>query len=645
MSRRMTAGLVLAVLSIAALLWLLIAPGVSAPALPGYDPVKMRLYHSTLPRLATAALAGFALALAGALFQQVLRNPLASPTTLGISAGAHLALVITTLAAPGLLGIGRDLVALAGSGLVAVLIMALGARRGFSPLSLVLSGLVVSLWCGALAAILAYLNDRSMTSLFIWGAGSLSTMSWDLPLALGWKAGLLALASLFLLRPLALLDLGEQGAAALGLRLARLRAGALAIAVALSALVTSAVGVIGFIGLMAPVLARLLGARRVPHLLLSSAMIGAWLLLVTDAALQLAAGMFADLLPTGAITAVLGSPLLLLLLPRLRIRHRVLIAPAAAARSAPRTRLLVLLAGLAAILVPALLLGRDPEGGWRFAADMMELRLPRVLTALAAGAMLATSGVLLQRLTGNEMASPEVLGISAGATLGLALSLFVLAAPGIWPQLGFAGAGGLAVLAAILLLTRRAALAPERVLLAGIALSALVDALSGLLAATGDPRALALLRWMSGSTYNASAGSAGMLAVAAAFMIPLALASCRWLALLPMGAATASALGVPVGQARLWLFALAGGLSAVATLGVGPLSFVGLMAPHLAREAGLSRALPQAAGAAVIGGALMVLADWLGRVVIFPWQIPAGLLAALTGAPFLIFLLSRRGRT
>ncbi|MFE3838517.1 Fe(3+)-hydroxamate ABC transporter permease FhuB [Pseudogemmobacter sonorensis] len=638
-------GLTLGALALAALLWLVIAPGLLAPALLGYDPAKMRLFHATLPRLVTAALAGFALALAGALFQQVLRNPLASPSTLGISAGAHLALVVATLFFPGLLGLGRDLIALAGSGLVAVLIMGLGARRGFSPLSLVLSGLVVSLWCGALAAILVFLNDRSMTSLFIWGAGSFSTLSWDLPLALGWKVAVLALAVLFLLRPLTLLDLGDETATSLGLGLSRLRAAALAIAVALSALVTSAVGVIGFIGLMAPVLARLLGARRVPVLLLSSALIGAWLLLMTDAALQLAAGIFADLLPTGAITAVLGSPLLLFLLPHLKIRHRALLPAQGGAGRAGAYGLVLALTGMALILGLALLVGRDATGGsWTLGPDLIGLRLPRAATALSAGAMLAVSGVLLQRLTGNEMASPEVLGISAGATLGLALSLFVLAAPGIGVQLGFAGAGAFAVLAVILILTRRAALAPERVLLAGIALSALVDAFSGLLAATGDPRALALLRWMSGSTYNASPGSAAVLAVVAAGLIPLAALSWRWLSLLPMGAGAASSLGVSVWRARLWLFTLAGGLSVVATLGVGPLSFVGLMAPHLARELGLARALPQVAGAAMLGAALMVLADWLGRVVIFPWQIPAGLLAALTGAPFLIFLLSRRGR-
>jgi iron complex transport system permease protein len=119
----------------------------------------------------------------------------------------------------------------------------------------------------------------------------------------------------------------------------------------------------------------------------------------------------------------------------------------------------------------------------------------------------------------------------------------------------------------------------------------------------------------------------------------------RWLDLLPLGPSSAASLGVPLKSARLALFCLAGLLSAVATLGVGPLSFVGLMAPHLAREAGLTRALPQMAGAALLGGALMVLADWLGRTVLFPYQIPAGLMSALVGAPFLMLLLFRKSRT
>lgn len=634
----------------AALVWLLIAPALFAPEAAGYDPVKMKLLHSTLPRLTTAVVAGFALALAGALLQQALRNPLASPTTLGVSAGAHLALVVATLFFPVLLGFGRDLAALLGAALAAGLVMALGARRGFSPLSLVLAGLVVGLWCGACAAVLAYLNDKRMVSLFIWGSGSLATQSWEAPLSLLAKTLPLALACGLILRPLALLELGEDAAGSLGVRRVRTRFLAVALAVGLSAFVTSEIGVIGFIGLVGPILARLLGARRIPVFLLASGAIGALLLLATDAALQLASGVFRDLLPTGAVTAVFGSPLLLLLLPRLKTRHRALGAAELASapsrrRAGSRRGLLLALGGaLAVLVVLALFLGRIPGGAWSFGAEAFALRWPRVLAALSAGAMLAAAGTLLQRLTGNEMASPELLGVGAGATLGLALCLLLLGAPGLTARFGFAGAGAFAALGAALLYARRGGFAPERILLVGIALAALADALTGLLAATGDPRSLTLLRWMSGSTYGVEPRTAAALAAVAAGLIPLALLARRWLDLLPLGPSAAAALGVSVGGARLRLFALAGALSAAATLGAGPLSFVGLMAPHLARECGLRRAAPQMAGAVLIGAALMVAADWLGRVLVFPWQLPAGLTAALTGAPFLIFLLFRRGR-
>jgi iron complex transport system permease protein len=643
----------LACLAIAGTLaWLLVAAGPGARPASDYDTARMVLLYSTLPRLATALIAGAALSLSGALFQLVLRNPLASPTTLGISAGANLALVVALLFFPALLGFGRDLVALAGSAAAAAIVMGLGARRGFSPLSLVLSGLVISLWCGALAAVLTFLNDRYLVSLFIWGAGSLAQQSWDIPLSLLWKVAVLALLCAAIVRPLALLELGDGSAAALGVRLARLRFFAIAIAVALSALVTSAVGVIGFIGLVAPIIARLSGARRVGDILIWSSLIGAALLLCADVSVQLLAGAFSDFLPTGAVTAIFGTPVLLFLLRKLKMRHRVIAAPFAGLRRklpAGRAAVLVLVAMLAAIAI-AMLCGRNPDGTWQWLggpalAELMPLRLPRVVAALASGAMLAVAGVLLQRLTGNEMASPEVLGISAGATFGLSISLFAVAASGIWVQLGFAAGGAFAVLAVILAFALRAQLAPERVLLAGIALSAMVDALVGVLASTGDPRALTLLRWMSGSTYGVSAGTAMALSLAALLLIAPALLWRRWLDLLPLGPSSAASLGVPLKSARLALFCLAGLLSAVATLGVGPLSFVGLMAPHLAREAGLTRALPQMAGAALLGGALMVLADWLGRTVLFPYQIPAGLMSALVGAPFLMLLLFRKSRT
>ncbi|MBY4611298.1 Fe(3+)-hydroxamate ABC transporter permease FhuB [Rhizobium sp. 9T] len=623
------------------------------PALPhleasgGYDAQHLLLLYSTLPRMATALITGAALALSGTILQQVLRNPLASPTTLGVSAGANLALVSVMLAFPSLTGWGRDAVALAGSAVAAFAIFSISARHGFSPFSLILSGMIIGLWCGAAAAILILMNDQYLSGIFIWGAGSLSQQSWAIPISLLPKVALLAGLAFLAARPLALSQLGDAGATSLGLPIKWSRGFILAIAIALSALVTSAVGVIGFIGLVAPQIVRLAGARRVVSQLIWSPIAGAGLLLLTDEAIKLVAP--GDFVPTGAVTALLGGPILIALLPRLATATRALPGTASPRVSVGnRTASLgVLLLSVATLAAAAIFFGRAPDGSWAWLPaaawdDILPLRLPRVAAAFGAGTVLGATGLILQRLTGNEMASPEVLGVSAGATLGVAAAMFAFAAPGLTVQLAFAGGGALAVLLLIFLLSARSGFGPNRVLLAGIAFGAILDAGIGVLAASGDPRGLALIRWMSGSTYfvdNSAAASAMLIALAC--LIAAFLAS-RWLALLQLGSDTASELGLRIAPARGVLFGLSAIMTAAATLVVGPLSFVGLMAPHLAHGFGLRRPSTQLLAAALIGATLLVIADWAGRMIAFPYQVPAGLISALVGAPMLLFVLRRR---
>jgi ABC-type Fe3+-siderophore transport system permease subunit len=619
----------------------------------GYDPQRLLLLYSTLPRIVTALLAGAALSLSGSLLQQVLRNPLASPSTLGISAGANLALVAVMLAFPALQGLSRDAVALFGSAAAAAVVFLIGARRGFSPLALVLAGLIVGVWSGALAAILVLMNDRYLSGLFIWGAGSLAQQSWAIPVSLLPKIAALAIAALLMARPLSLMELGDSGASGLGLSVRRTRIAAVCIAIALAAIVTSAVGVIGFIGLIAPRIAQLAGARHMKSQLIWSPLIGAGLLLLTDEALVLISGASSTFLPTGAITALLGAPLLLLMLPRLKAVQRNIQDPTQNANRAIRTPRTVLLASIPVLfllLIGAVFFGRAPDGAWTLLSyphwtDVLPYRLPRIVGAFAAGTMLGVVGAILQRLSGNEMASPEVLGISAGATLGVTAALFILPAPDIAAQLGFGGLGAFVVLIAIFLFGIRSGFAPERVLLTGIALGAMLDAFISVLAAGGDPRAMIVMQWMSGSTYLVDTPKALAATTAAAIGLALAFLAYRWLDLLPLGPQAAQAIGIRVNFARACLFALAAAMTAAATLVVGPLSFIGLMGPHLARELGLRRAAPQLAGAALAGGGLMVLADWFGRMIAFPYQMPAGLVSALVGAPLLLILLMKRRRT
>ncbi|MDF0699245.1 Fe(3+)-hydroxamate ABC transporter permease FhuB [Rhizobium sp. MC63] len=623
------------------------------PALPhleasgGYDAQHLLLLYSTLPRIATAVITGAALALSGTILQQVLRNPLASPTTLGVSAGANLALVSVMLAFPSLTGWGRDAVALAGSAVAAFAIFSISARHGFSPFSLILSGMIIGLWCGAAAAILILMNDQYLSGIFIWGAGSLSQQSWAIPISLLPKVVPLAGLAFLAARPLALSQLGDAGATSLGLPIKWSRGVILAIAIALSALVTSAVGVIGFIGLVAPQIVRLAGARRVVSQLIWSPIAGAGLLLLTDEANKLLAP--GDFVPTGAVTALLGGPILIALLPRLATTTRALpeLASPRHVASNGAASFALLFALVVTFAIAAIFFGRAPDGAWTWLPaaswdDILPLRLPRVAAAFGAGAVLGVTGLILQRLTGNEMASPEVLGVSAGATLGVAASMFVFAAPGLTIQLSFAGGGALLVLTLIFLLGARSGFGPIRVLLAGIALGAILDAGIGVLAASGDPRGLALIRWMSGSTYfvdNTVAASALLVALAC---LAAAFLASRWLALLQLGSETASELGLRIAPARGTLYALCALMTAASTLVVGPLSFIGLMAPHFSQGLGLRRPSGQLLAAALIGAILLVIADWTGRMIAFPYQLPAGLISALVGAPMLLIILRRR---
>ena len=615
--------------------------------LAGYDVSRMVLLYATLPRLAMAALCGAALAASGAILQQVLSNPLASPTTLGVDAGARLALALATVLAPDLLQWGADLVALAGSAVSTALVFLIVGRRDFPALSLILAGLVISLFCGAISSLLALVEARQLTSLFIWGSGSLSQQSWSPFLALARRLAVLAVPLLLLVRPLSLLDAGEESARSLGLSATRVRIAAVAIAVALSAFVVAAVGVIGFMGLVAPILARLTGARRFRAQLVWSLLIGAALLLLTDATVQLLGSTTAELLPTGAVTAVLGSPLLLLLLPRMRHLSRPPAHQPTPAIIAPRRALAgVVAVGLVALVGLSLLIGRGALGNWTLGGEswqqIMTWRLPRVLASAAAGALLAMAGAILQRLTQNDLASPEVLGVGAGSILAVALGLFGLGHLGALGQSFTAILGGLAVLLIIVPFGGRSGFAPERMLLAGIALSALADAIVGVLCAGGDPRALQLLAWMAGFAAGATLGDALLVAAAAIVVVVAGLLVVRWLAILPLGGSVATGLGVHLTRARLVLLIVAAAATAAATPILGPFTFIGLLAPHLVAALGIRRPAAVLMGAAAAGAAIMAGADWLARTVAFPLQLPTGLLASMVGAPALMILLNRR---
>ncbi|RUR39287.1 Fe(3+)-hydroxamate ABC transporter permease FhuB [Vreelandella populi] len=625
-----------------------IGHSVQALLTPDVTQVDELLLHFTWwPRLAIALLAGGGLALAGVLMQQVLRNPLASPTTLGVASGANLALMAATLMAPGLLMVGPEWVVLAGGGLAMGLVFALTWRRGLAPVVVVLAGLVVNLYLGALSTALLLFNHETLAGLLIWGAGSLAQSGWDGVVSLWPHLAISVVAAWLLLRPLAVLELDDASAKSLGVSLKYLRFAGLGLAVFITGSVVSVVGIIGFIGLAAPNIVRMAGVRRLGSRLLWSTLLGAVLLATTDLLLQRFSGLLTTLIPTGAITGALGAPLLLWLIPRLKLQGDRPPQPPSMLVSrhpAPYRLAIGLLVALLAAACLGLLSGQGANGwGWisPFNWNVMEWRLPRVMAAAASGLMLAIAGTVLQRLSANPMASPEVLGISGGCAIALILGIYLLPAPSNLALIGIGTLGALATLLVLVVLNRRSGFVPERLLLSGVAISALFDAVRSVLLSGGDPRGQQVIAWLAGSTYYVDVTSAVVVGSLAAGLALVALPFSRWLDILPLGAPMAQALGVTLNRARLGLLLLVALLTACATLVVGPLSFIGLLAPHMARLAGFSRARQHLVGAALIGMLLMVLADWVGRQVMFPYEIPAGLVASLIGGAYFMWGLRR----
>lgn len=605
--------------------------------------------YAFLPRLCISLLCGAALGLAGVLFQQLLQNPLAAPDTLGITSGAQLSLTLGILYLPEPQARHPALFAVAGACVAWALIALVVRRRDPGPVSLILTGFIVSFTFGSIASLMMMLNQDYLTSLLIWGAGSLVQTDWTAVemLAPTFVAAVVVVA--ILARPLLILGFGDHAAGSLGVSLRVARPMLIATAVLLSAGVVAAVGVIGFVGLAAPHLARVLGAQKLGARLLLAPLAGAGLVAFVDQAVQAFSDEQSNALPSGAITALLGAPLLIVLLRRVpgialeTLADRI-DAEAETGRS-PRSTLLVLGLLALAVLAVAFLVGRTPSGlsfGLALDQGAFVWRFPRVLGAAGAGMALGVAGCLVQRLFANPMASPEVLGIGGGVAVGLILALLWSADAGAGPQFAGAFCGALAVAVLVAAFGSQRGFAPERLLLVGIAVTALLNAVTLLFLALGDPRLGQVLAWLAGSTYRITPGIAvAVMAVAFATLL-LSLPWSRWLDILPFGDETARSVGVPVKAARLILLALATTGAAAAAMVVGPMSFTGLLAPYLARRAGLHGGAAQLVGAAAVGAALVVFADWVGRVIFAPTELPAGLLAILIGTTIAVAWRVRR---
>jgi iron complex transport system permease protein len=271
------------------------------------------------------------------------------------------------------------------------------------------------------------------------------------------------------------------------------------------------------------------------------------------------------------------------------------------------------------------------------------LRLPRLLTGLLVGAALGLSGAVLQSVTRNPLGSPDVVGFTTGSATGALLVITVLHGSMADIAAG-ALAGGLVTVAVVYALAYRHGAEGLRLVLVGVGISALLLAVNHYLvtrASVAD--ALAAQMWLTGSLNGRRWEHAAAAGIAVGLLAPLAVYLGRRLVLLELGDDTARALGVPVERTRLVLVVASVALAAVATAVAGPIAFVALAAPQVARRL-TGSAGPGLLPAAYLGAVLLVVSDLVTQRVFAPSQLPVGLATGAIGGVYLAWLLAREWR-
>lgn len=304
--------------------------------------------------------------------------------------------------------------------------------------------------------------------------------------------------------------------------------------------------------------------------------------------------------------------------------------------------LLVLCAFAAALMFGASFL--SPAEVWQGLQartfDIWEYRLPRAILAVFIGAALALSGTIIQGLIHNPLASPDILSINHGASLAAVLLLSIVPGVSVW-MLPLAACFGAAGAFLILLVICRPRTGPLQMALIGVALSAFYAAVTDYLMLTRTPEINTAVLWLTGSLWGRSWTFVEIAVPVLLLLMPITLLYSKTFDLLTLGDHKATTLGVNIKRERLLLLSVAVLLAAVAVAVAGPISFLGLVAPHLARKMIGGRHLYLLPAAILTGALILQVSDIAVRSIDPPLELPAGIFTALIGAPYFFYLLRR----
>ena len=486
------------------------------------------------------------------------------------------------------------------------------------------------------------LNSQFAQNVFMWGAGDLAQYGWDWIFWLLPRSLIAVVILIFAPRILTLLRLGQEGAVARGLSVLPAFLLLIVIGIWLVSASITAVGVIGFVGLLTPNIARSVGARTPREELVVSLLLGATLLLMTDSLSMLLSQWLGEIVPSGVTAAAIGAPALIWFSrKKLKAEDQLTVSLI----NHRRKLSLPLFSSLVVFFIIGLIVYTFIEmntGSWQWTLPgpyQWDLRWPRITSALFSGIALAIAGTLLQRIIYNPLASPDILGVSSGATFALIIVGLFTGSSMLISHWGIALVGSLSVLILLLLLGKRHQFSPASIILTGIALTASLEALIQFSLAKGSTDSYSILQWLSGSTYRVTGEQASTLALGVTVIGGIAFSLSRWLTLISIGRDFSTARGLNASHANIILLVIVALLCSITTATMGPISFVGLVAPHMAMMLGAQKSKQQLFVGSIIGATLMIWADWLGQVILYPTQIAAGTLAAIIGGIYFLLLM------
>ncbi len=363
-------------------------------------------------------------------------------------------------------------------------------------------------------------------------------------------------------------------------------------------------------------------------------------------------------MPTGVVTSLVGAVFLIVMAAR--AKDTAAAAPAVRLRIRSNTVFVVTTATLAAVLIglviAAVLIGDSKlllgdVVNWaqgradRTVSFVLDTRVPRVTAALLTGAALALAGTLIQAVTRNPLAEPGVLGVTNGAAVGAVLLVTTVPVAGSWSIAAGAFAGAAVSSVLVFGLAARGGFQQNRLVLVGFGVATGATAVISLLIILTDPfNATKALTWLAGSTYGRTLPDVVPLAIVLTVGLVVALVRHTELDLVSLDEDTPRLLGLALGRGRLAFLVLGVLLSATAVAAAGTIGFVGLVAPHAARALVGRRHVRVVPVAVLLGAILVCAADLLGRAVIAPAQLGAGLMTAVIGTPYFLYLLVRGRR-